>query len=205
MSRISIAATFLVLLFSHQARAGVPWSADTRATLPDALAVELVLAREGVRPGDASVVVGQTAENAGSENPQRRSFLSWLRFSGAPLLSPQLSRENRALCAEVQREQTVHGGRKLIVYGGRIWEHDAALAEHSRAGLILAEGEQPVAIVNLRPGDLIQTTERIHRRTGAVTEHIELVRGAHVLTLLRSDQKSTACFTPPAGAPFASR
>ena len=197
---MTIAPILLINLLTPSAEAA--WTQTMHEHLSDPIGVELALHREGAEPEQASILTGATEQvDAGAASSRRRqgdrSLVGWFEARGETVVDPKeaTGAASREVCAEVVHDLNMVPGRKLVLYNGRVFDPSSSLASHT--GLVLASGqESPLAIVHLEPGDHVQTTERVHRRTGAVTEHIELTRGDRVLTLDRSSAGSRLCFRP---------
>jgi len=174
------------------------WSTDVRRELADPLALELALARAGLRPSDASVVFGRTtwrADDSGLVHP--RGTVGWRELTG-PIVVPDTTSpqtRGRRFCTQVPGHDPVPGGRELRLYRSPEVNADPMDPVSTQATLVLGTGpEGEVLFSSLRPGEQIQIIEAVPIRGGTPREHLRIDRQGRSLSITRIGTGSKVCY-----------
>lgn len=187
------------------------WDSAAREVVDDRLMFELALEREGLGTDEASVIYGTQEPVLNRWGKIRdRASVGWLRLDGEAVLDDaELAGDTRRLrCGELQGRDPIPGVRELVPLQGRPRPVDQLNEATGGPEILLATSGSALdgslhemAFVVVHPGESIQVTTVLDKRTGQREELIELEvsDSQQGIVLFRNERRATACFqgTPP--------
>jgi hypothetical protein len=163
-----------------------PGGRSVWSTVPDGMAVEVVLAQQGIRPEDTSII----RVDSSSGNTR----LDWSELGDGVLRLRVEKPGVRDMCTASVAGGIWAGGSDIVLYQPTPSGMDNRAAD---PGFLLVEGDSRVgALVSLSPGDAATVIDLRHGKK-LIREVVQVSRASGTVRVERSYQSERICFVAP--------